>query len=315
MRAPFPLSILVDVPRLQRQADTFDDVASALDAGLPADTILKDQATRSRRAVPSLEHGFVHALARVIDLGTLDRTTLEAAETAGQLTRALRDRASDARDGATFRKSIVRSLIYPLGLLSMAMAVVGALTSWGLAVGWLPLVLGLGLPAGLATLAAATVWHVQTPMFRPAVWGPIGALVRDAAELPYLRALRSLYAAGIRIDLAHNIAAASSPIPAIRSRLVAAAAGPRSGTPLVEALARHDALHTETIRLLEPAQTTGELEDALARAATRRNERLRSGMARLAAAVHTVAYVIAALTVASLVFAFYSRLFARAAGL
>jgi type II secretory pathway component PulF len=308
-----PLSTLRTIHARRRKADAFEDVASAIDTGLGVDAlraVLERYSDRQRVAAASFERGIAPVLGHVLECDEVDRAVLAAAEEAGELPDALRERAEDARALARFASGLLFRLAYPAFLLACAFGVAVFLQAIGRASVWTPIAISLGLVVALAFGAALVVRRVRNdPDFRiPAWFAPLAApaLARDFGEVAYLGALRRLYAAGVRIDRAHATAAATAPVARVRARLFAAGSAVESGHPLVPELRRLDAVGRETLDVLEPAHDRGDLEAALARAAERATFRLRAGLDRLVASVGGIAYLIAAGTVAAVVFSFYA---------
>ena len=131
-------------------------------------------------------------------------------------------------------------------------------------------------------------------------------LIRDVGELPYLVALRGLYAAGILLPEAHDRAIGTSPVAAIRSRLSQATPRLQQGEGFAKSLAAEGALGTESLELITVGETAGDLEDSLNRAAVRRREEFRRRFRRIAKVVGSVVYALAVLLVAYVVVSFYS---------
>jgi type II secretory pathway component PulF len=306
--------MLTSSRRHEKLAERFDEIASALDAGLDVRAVLSGPATAGLRGRIETGLPLVEALqVRGLELGELDRQVLGAAERAGDMPDALRERADAHRTQAELARELVARLAYPAFLLCAATTLIGFLHWLGMS--------RIGTPAMIAWLASVTVaavalsWFVRgvrkSPDFRWRRAGFLAPLVRDAGELPYLSAMRGLYAAGVLLPEAHAIAARACPIASTRRRLDAATDSLRRGIGFVHALSSSDALCEETIRLLSSGETTGELEASLRRAANRRNDTFKTRLRRTVRALGAVAYVLAAATVAWVVFDFYGTLYSR----
>src|SRR5690606_27827268 len=190
------------------------DVASALDAGLPPKTALRvDEA--------DLKDGVAAAVVRAIPgLDDVDLRILEAAERAGDLSAALRERAEAKLQHAGVARDLVRRLAYPAFVLAFAVVLSLWLASVGQA-GFSSKAVTLLALAPLACAAAVVVVVRRArrdPGFDAARVPLLGAVLRDAAELPYLIALRGLHAAGVLIADAHATAAATSGVAHVRAR-------------------------------------------------------------------------------------------------
>lgn len=276
-------------------ADVFEDLASALEAGLDA---------RSLGA-----HGDDPALlsalrARGVAPTAVEEAVLEAAAEAGRLPRALYDRARARRERVDHRHRLLGRLAYPVLVLALA-AVVGLFTGFLTGAVLLHAVVALAGPAiliGLGLLYRHGITAREGTVHRLPVLGPV---LRAQGEIPYLESLHGLYAAGIPLREAHPRAVAAVPVRAVRVRLQAADHTLQEGLPLGEGLARAGALLPETRSILTGAETHGDLEDALRRATERRRQQLTSGSQSLVHAVGALAYGLAVLSVAFVVLRFY----------
>ena len=179
--------------RRRKIANQFEDLASAVAAGIPAHVTL--EAPEGLGAVESFA-----ASSRGIELNRVERAVFEAAERSGELPRALRDRAEHERSVMELQLETLRRLAYPMFLLFASIAFMTVLHTRGVRVSWLPLV-ALASMVGLA-LVAWWQWrraHHQADL--PALvpkW-----LVSDYSAVPYLAALRGLYAAGMPVSYTH----------------------------------------------------------------------------------------------------------------
>jgi type II secretory pathway component PulF len=279
----------------------FDDLASALEAGLPIAALGGDAAAGDR-----VVHGILRQ--RQVRLTPTEDTVLVHAWRAGTAAAALRSRAEQRRQRAEFLRTLWSGLRYPLLLLGMVLLL--ATISTG--------TMGNGfLFAVLAVLAAlgAGGWLVFRGVQRGADWVDrlpwIGPTLRDAGELPYLETLHALYGAGVPLLAAHEAALASVAVVSVRVRLTGADRVLREGRPLAEALLATGALHPETRQLLASAEPAGQLEDALRRALQRRRDVVARSTAAAARRLGMLLYGGAALAVLLFVVNFYSSYFAQ----
>lgn len=279
----------------------FDDVASALEAGLPL-TALGGDATAGERVV----HDILRQ--RRVRLTPTEDTVLLHAWRAGTAAKALRTRAEQRRQRAEFLRALWSGMRYPLLLLGMVLLLAMVSTT----------VMGSGfLVTVLAILALLVVgiWLVRRGIKQGADWVDrlpwLGSMLREAGELPYLEALHALYGAGVPLLAAHEAAVASVSLVVLRVRLATADRVLREGKPLAEALGAAAALHEETRQLLATAEPAGQLEDALGRALQRRRDVVARTTATVARRLGTVMYAAAAITVAVFVVKFYSGYFAQ----
>lgn len=279
----------------------FDDVASALEAGLPL-TALGGDATAGERVV----HDILRQ--RRVRLTPTEDIVLLHAWRAGTAAKALRTRAEQRRQRAEFLRALWSGMRYPLLLLGMVLLLAMVSTT----------VMGSSfLVTVLAILALLVVgiWLVRRGIGQGADWVDrlpwLGAMLREAGELPYLEALHALYGAGVPLLAAHEAAVASVSLVALRVRLATADRVLREGKPLAEALGAAAALHAETRQLLATAEPAGQLEDALGRALQRRRDVVARTTATAARRLGTVMYAAAAIAVAVFVVKFYSGYFAQ----
>lgn len=275
-----------------------EDLASALDAGIPPDQLGAPPDPQEDWAVLALQ-------ARRVALTPAERLMLEAAQSSGNLPRTLRQRAEARRLRAELVRRCLAGLRYPLVLLLMAL-----LVSFLMAMAMRTVLPAIVVVAALLALAALTVAgarSVRQPRGFVMKIPGFADLLRDLGELPYLQTLHGLYAAGVPLRDAHGKAAATSPVALVRERLQKADPILQGGAPLAEALQRTAALHPESQSLVTTGERSGDLEDALLRAATRRGDVLRRRAEQAVRAVSVTVYVLAAGVAIFLVFSFYSR--------
>jgi len=280
----------------ERAAMQFEDLASALDAGLPLAKLGADPRAGERSVQAALE-------ARGVRLTVSEDAVLTAAFQAGRLGPALRGRGAQRRQRAQFSRDVLASLRYPVFLLAAALMislVVGTVIGHN----WLPVaVLG-----GLAAIGGLLVWGHRGLRTGGRKWLEVpwfGPLAAASGELPYLETLHALYASGVPLVEAHTTATATVPIAEVRLRLRAAGATLREGSTLTDALADATALHSETRELLASGEASGQLESALDRALNRRREvtlrQIRSTIRWFGAAI----YGLAILAAVYVIFDFY----------
>ncbi|MEM7202147.1 MAG: type II secretion system F family protein [Planctomycetota bacterium] len=302
MRLPWPR-------RDENVAERLEDVASALQAGLPVEAIVDGPATEGwrRDLVAGAEEGLTAALrARGAPLEGAEWAMLRAAEKAGRLPEALLARARGRRQRAQVTRTLLAAVRYPIGVLVFGLLLVLVIGGGTALVTAATLIL-VAVPLGWWALRRA----LQSPSFTG--WGIPGlrGVLRDAAEIPYLESLQGLYAAGVPLRDAHEEAARTVPIGAARYRLLAAAAPLDQGATLTEALTTARGLGDETLRLLRAAELAGDLEGALGRSLQRRRDTLERRVGRAARVIGVVVYAAVALWVAWFALDFYSGLYGR----
>ena len=292
--------------RDEREALRLDDIASAVNAGLPVATILP---------TTDLSKGFVAGLCQQTDVtfSATERAMLTAAEASGTIPASLGLLAEQRRRRADFARNLGRQSRYPLLLVFVAILAAFA-TAPIRGQSYMSLLLAVaGIFGGVLLLGWFVRRRIRDPHFDggPA---PLRELLQDLAEVPYLQSLLGLYAAGVKVHEAHELAANSVGVPYIRYRLRAANAGLESNRPLAESLARSNALCLETQQLVTSGEAAGELEDALQRSLQRRLDCLEHRLGRWAMAIATTVYGLAAAYAIYLVFAFYSNYYGRLLG-
>lgn len=288
-------------PRADENAAlVFDDLASALDAGLPI-TALGGDAGRGDDALVDL------ARRRGVKLSTTEALVLEAGWQSGQASAVLRQRAGHRRRQAEFGRTLWSGLRYPL-LLLVALPLVATLVSYVVGPE-----IAIAIGVTYAAVVVALLWLLRKLGRGDAAldrlpW--VGALLTDLRELPYLETLHALYGAGVPIVEAHRRAVAAVRMQGLRERLEIAHNKLASGRPLREALHETLALEPETRTLLATGEHAGQLEDALLRAVVRRQDVATRKLTVAARRVGQVTYLIAVIGVFVLAYSFYSSYFA-----
>lgn len=291
--------MLLSIGADERAALQFDDLASALDAGLPLPALGGDP-THGDRVV----HGILGR--RGVRLSPTEVVVIEHAWRAGRVAAALRLRATERRQRAESARTVWAGLRYPLLLVGLWLA--ASATTAPIVGPWFlvsALVVVAALAIGLWLLRAA----VRRGDPRVARLPLAGRLVADFGELPYLETLHALYGAGVQLAAAHAAAVAAVTAGSVQQRLRIADGMLQRGQPLAEALAGAIALHPETRQLLATGEQTGQLEDALARALARRRGVAVRDLGALARRIGQVAYAVMVVAIVVLVFRFYSGYF------
>jgi len=283
--------------RDDRAALQFEDLASALDAGLNP-TQVGGQAGEGEQVL----HGIL--LRRGVRLDSVETAVLTAGWRSGRAGEALRNRARARRERAEFGRRVWVGLRYPL-LLAVASVLVALIGGAATGRRWLPI-----LTISLAVAAAAAVFAAKAglrsgsgPWHRLPILGP---LVQDLGEIPYLEVLQALYGAGVPMLTAHPQAVAACPIGAVRTRLCTADRILQGGRSLNDALRESHSLCEETMTLLGTGERTGDLEATLLRALRRRSDVAIARSTALTRLIGHSAYVLAASLVIYLVVSFYS---------
>lgn len=277
----------------------FEDLASSIDAGLGFPDVLSHPG-------PSICDALAATGTR---LSELDRGVLAAGERAGELPRALRERAQSLRAVAELERSILAKLAYPTVLLLAGIALTWFLMSRGLGGSWLPMAVLLVVAASLlGAVLLLRLAHRTAEL--PAPLRFVRSTLADYASIPYLEALRAQYRAGIPIVEAHDLAANLTPIGETRARLVRVGMLlDESGAGYGDALSQTRALDAETTKLLCAAERTGDLEDALERAIQRRKLTFERRTRAVSRVVGGVVYAAVVYACASQIIGFYAGLY------
>ncbi|MCC7063932.1 MAG: type II secretion system F family protein [Planctomycetes bacterium] len=276
--------MLLSVAADERAALQFDDLASALDAGLSVDS-LGGSPAGGERAVHDLLR------ARGVKLSTTEDAVLLAAWRAGRITVGLRNRAEQRRERAVAAREVWRGLRYPLFLLvflTIASLIVGSILG--------NFTLFYAVLALDGTLAAA-IWFVRRGVRSGSErWLRVpflGGLLQDLGELPYLETLHAMYGAGVPLLAAHEAAVGAVPVLGVQQRLRIAHRQLGEGRSLTEALQAAVALNPETRSLLATGEKSGQLEETLHKALRRRRDVVARGISDSTRWAGVVAYGIA----------------------
>ncbi|MBM4061102.1 MAG: hypothetical protein FJ265_08410 [Planctomycetes bacterium] len=294
--------MLLSIAADEAAALQFDDLASALDAGL-SPVALGGRADAGERTVHELLRS------RRVVLTPTEDAVLLAGQRAGSLARLLRQRAEQRRSRAALARQLWTGLRYP-ALLVVCVSFVSLFTAP--IVGHHGFLIGAGLGLLLLLLLVAAVRRgLRTGSERWLRLPVVGNLAAAFGELPYLETLQALYGAGVKLAQAHPAAVATVPVAAVRARLQVADRILQQGRPLADALAQALALHAETRALLATGEPSGQLEDALGRALARRREVAGRGAANAARRAGIAAYWITVLAVVWIVSDFYGAYFGK----
>jgi len=292
-------------PRADENAAlVFDDLASALDAGLPIEALGADPGRGDDVLTHLVER-------RGVKLGPTESIVLQSGWRSGRGSDALRSRAEHRRRRAVFGHALWQGLRYPLLLLVM-LPLAAVATSYVIG----PQV-AIAIGCVYAVLALFVLWLAYKLGRGDAVLDRIpflAPLLADVREMPYLETLHALYGAGVSIVEAHERAVAAVRMQGLKQRLQIAQNKLRAGQPLREALAEAAALEPETRSLLATGEQAGQLEDALLRAIGRRQDVAARKLTQAARRVGQVAYVLAVVGIVVVVFRFYSSYYALLSG-
>lgn len=285
----------------ERAALQFEDLASAMDAGLPVSSLGGDPAHGDR-----VVHGILRR--RGVALSAMEDAVLLAAWRAGRTSDQLRRRAAARLQRAEQLRSLWAATRYPLLLAGMAIVT----TTATMAITGPELLIGLLVIYALIAGVVFAVYRAAktgAPWLQRLTW--LHALLQGLAELPYLETLQALYGAGVDLREAHTTAVASVQDGDLGRRLAIADRLIQSGQPLREGLQQAVALHPETRSLLATGELAGQLEDALGRAWQRRSAVTKRDLDRLCRWFGNALYGLVMVLVAAVVIRFYTGYFGR----
>ncbi len=289
----------------EKDALSLDEMASAIDSGLPIESIGGNTSLGDRVLLDLAQQ-------RGIKLSNTDKTVLEAGWKSGNSASVLQSRAANRRRRAEFQHEVWAGLAYPVKLLLLipiAAFATYAITGPSFAI---------GLACCYALLAIAVIF-ISRKIARGDEslerYPVIGSLLEDLRELPYLESLHALYSAGIPIVQAHAMAIRSVHMHGLRKRLHATQAMIEEGMELREALRKNGGLSSETLQLLATGEQSGQLEDALLRSLTRRQEVASRKLSQTAKRIGSAVYTLAVAGVLIILYQFYSGYLSMLSGL
>ena len=282
--------------RDERAAVLMLDLASAIDAGLPAERWggqPQDGEQVLERALPR----------RGVAVDGAEPVVLRAGWRSGRPADSLRRLAQQRQQRADFARQILSLLRYPTMLLLVAFVV--SFVAAKLGAMWLPWTIGAAI-AAMAFVVFALRRQLRSgnpALLRVPMLGP---LLRDLGAIPYLDVLHACYASGIPLLQAHREAVSACHVPAVATRLALCDALVQQGKPVAESMEQTLALDEETRSLLATGETTGTLEDALRRASTRRRDEAQRRAIALSKGISSAVYAIGLLAAVATIVSFYA---------
>ncbi len=279
----------------ERAAQVFEDVASALDAGLPLETIGGDPRHHNQTLTALLT-------SRGVTLRKTEALALEAGWRSGNASQALRKRAGSRRRRHEFMRAAQAAVAYPV--LLFALLLLASLATMSFVGPGVAITLGAVYAAGCVGVVtlARKLGRGDASLERLPM---LGGVLRELRELPYLEAMHALYGAGVSVVDAHRDATATVHMQGLRAQLGVALRQLEQGRSLREALETSASLSPETRTLLATGEQAGQLEEALERAVERRAEMAKRRLEAAARTLGAVAYGLAAVGVAVLAVTFY----------
>ncbi|MGE0144077.1 MAG: type II secretion system F family protein [Planctomycetota bacterium] len=288
------------------RADRLEEIAAALDAGLPPAAALAAGGVEDPTPGP-----IAAALGRAWHLPPFELALLSACEEAGRLPPALRRMAAGHAARTDQHRELWIRLAYPCAVLALAIFVNAVVVPGGGTTATMLATL-LGVGAAATTLTALRLRKATTNGdVDPLAWPMVGAHLRHRCDAPYLDAMAALHGAGVPIGRAHSIATAAVPFAAARVRHVVAGQAIERGEPLAHSLAAARALGSAPLSMVAKAENIGNLESAFERGSEyERGVAHRSAM-RFVRFLGGSIYLVAVLAVAWTALSFYGRLLGR----
>lgn len=242
-------------------------------------------------------------------------TLIEAAETSGRTTEALRSIADYEEAQLKLQQRLLMGMAYPFLLLNLALVLpalpdlfvvgfgaflvqvgVGLGILYGLLAGGYLIVLVLRRWPGGRRMSGAVLWHVPL----------VAGLVRRQAKSRFLRVLAAMHASGISSVQGIRMAARACGSPVLERAALPAAEGIDRGQTLTESLGRTHLFDLPTIAMIGTGEETGRLDESLHKSAENIEGEARTRIQLLSIAVPLVAYLAVALFVAYKVVSFWS---------
>jgi len=284
----------------ERAAMVFTDLASALDAGLPLETI-GGNAQLGEHVLLDL------CWQRGVKLRPNEKLALEAGWKSGNASLALRKRAAARERRATFLRTLQSSLAYPL-LLCVMLLLTSILVMHIMGSGATVVILVIyGAVAVLGVILARKLGRGDPSLES---WPILGGVLRELRELPYLESFYALYGAGVPIIDAHRMAYPTTRQQGLRKQLGVALNLMEQGQSLREALEGSASLSPETRTLLATGEQSGQLEESLERAVDRRSEMAERRLKVAARTLSGIIYALIAIGAAWFILNFYASYFA-----
>jgi general secretion pathway protein F len=298
-------------------------LASLLEAGLTVEqsfnALIEQAETERVRQVLAALRGEVLAGSPVAKaLGTfprvfpeLYRTLVAAGETSGQLPRVLGRLADYLEERQQLRARLSLALVYPMIVLGVALAVVGALLVYVLPqvvqvfqhahrdlplltralialsgflqatwVGWIVLLVAGAIAMRFALRRPSTQATIHRMLFRTPL---VGRLLRQLDSTRLAATLSILV--GSRVPILQSLEAGTGvmTLTPMREALATAARGVREGMPLARALGATSAFPPVMVHLIASGEASGRLDEALARAARQQQADLSTRVTAFAA--------------------------------
>lgn len=257
--------------------------------------------------------GMGDAFARAEALSPIERRLISAATKGGRLPEVLDDLADHFEDRAAVKRALVGGLAYPVFLMhaavffpSLPVLVTDGLLAF-LAAVLIPLVVVYAVVAavvlGWRGVRAADPLAADRRLLALPV---VGAVVHKRALATSLNVLRLLHASGVPAFEALEAAAAACPNAVIGRAFDRVREGLGEGLSMAQAFAAEPLFPAEVVDLVTTGETSGQLDDLLARATRRLEDEAKMARRALIVAAGLAAFFVAAGMVAWKVFSFWA---------
>lgn len=303
-----------------RTARFLQTFAELLEAGLTPAVALEQEGVRRlagsgvERAIAALRTGlpFSEAL-RLLNFTDRIVSRVEAAEAAGRVPAALHRIAAERTRTAQLLQRAISKLLYPVFLIHFA-AFARGITIYAKSGAWPGIAAALWIVVPVDIVILLIAYAVRDAASGGASFSLVSRLpfasaaLRDLALAPFLRSLSDLYESGMPLNRAVLAASRGTNIQFSRT-MESAAAEVAAGHALLPSLVKSEMLDDTLIAILQPAEVSGTLGDALPRAAELVETRLQRNLQFSANAPGSILYGGAVLLIVWVLFQFYAGYF------
>jgi type IV pilus assembly protein PilC len=311
------------------RAQVYRQLATLERAGVPALQAF-EQASRGAAGVPfdrvrqHLRDGddVATAFASVPAFSRLEAAVVAAGTAGGTLPQSYNQLADLLEDRAKVKTSLVASLAYPVFLLHLALILpsLGVLfdSQDGGLIAYLMVSLVPILVAYAAVAAAWVGWKTagqQASAARDAFVlriPVVGAIVRKSSLSMGFKALEVLYAGGVPLLKALELAARATPNAVLAGAFERCAERVAGGQDVAEGFAREvDIIGSQSLRLIETGSQTGQLDAMLATAAETQAEEAKQARTLLVWALGGFAFLCAAFLVGYKIISTFAGIYSK----
>ncbi|MFP3902651.1 MAG: type II secretion system F family protein [Armatimonadota bacterium] len=330
--------MLSNILGLDQRVALFRELATMVNSGISVSEAISLLKTRPagpdlRAAMEDAEHRVARGeqLSEVMKdhpdvFSELNRAMVMAGEQSGRLDETLNDVADYLEKEQELRQMLSRETFYPKILIG-AMIIIPLITQvviagvgGGAAAAVLTLLRQLVLYAVIAGFIAA-LWYVYNNIRSTEQGGEtidglklkipvLGPLVLQLAWAKVCRAVGALYAAGLTMDQAAEIAAGTAGNRVIAQQLERAVPVIHKGKPLSEALVKQGHVPDLPLRMLQSGEKTGEIDATMEKVANYFEARAETSIRKLSMLIMPISVVILGIVVLIMAMQFYGGYFA-----